>query len=173
MICELKELWEAVIRQALTDAASRSIDPAESEEARNWLTIPNKDFDLACELANKCPIRTRREAIRTLAELDARPKRAKRQCKCQRLAKTYSFEGQTLTLRQWADVKDLPLTTIRGRLSKGWSLERILSTPLRATFNHSEAPGEGDDLKETHGTGVGSIAHDFSETDFPKEELTP
>ena len=111
---EHQELWQAVIRQALLDALSHTVTPLEREEARKWLTVPNDHFDFVCELAGKCPIRMRKDAIRALATPNAQFK---------------------------------------------------ISKALRKT------PGVCADLRKASGTGGGSIAHDFPEIDFSKEEL--
>ncbi len=39
-----QQLWQAVITQAIHDAASDSINPLLKQAAVEWLTIPNDDF---------------------------------------------------------------------------------------------------------------------------------
>lgn len=44
----------------------------------------------------------------------------------------YTFEGQTLSLKEWSQVTGVPIATLSGRLlTYGWSIERTLSTPRR------------------------------------------
>jgi hypothetical protein len=46
--------------------------------------------------------------------------------------KFYTFEGKTLSLKEWSQVTGVPLATLSGRLTNyGWSIERTLSTPPR------------------------------------------
>lgn len=40
-----------------------------------------------------------------------------------------TFRGETLTQAEWVERLGLPQTTISGRLRRGWSVERALSTP--------------------------------------------
>jgi hypothetical protein len=47
-----------------------------------------------------------------------------------------TFDGREQTAVAWAEEKDLPYTTLLGRLKKGWSVEKALSTP--ATRAHTE-----------------------------------
>lgn len=42
-----------------------------------------------------------------------------------------TFEGRTLTVSQWADVLSLPSSALRARVSRGWSAEKTLTTPIR------------------------------------------
>lgn len=45
--------------------------------------------------------------------------------------KVYVFQGQKLTLHQWADRLKINLSTLTSRLANGWSVERMLSEPPR------------------------------------------
>lgn len=42
-----------------------------------------------------------------------------------------TFDGETLPLAVWAERLNISRRTIRDRLSRGWSVERTLSTPRR------------------------------------------
>uniref|UniRef100_A0A6M3ISH4 Uncharacterized protein n=1 Tax=viral metagenome TaxID=1070528 RepID=A0A6M3ISH4_9ZZZZ len=42
-----------------------------------------------------------------------------------------TFEGETLSLAEWAERLDLNYNTIRSRLNLGWADERALTTPIR------------------------------------------
>ena len=43
--------------------------------------------------------------------------------------KTLTYEGETLTLKEWAARKGLNASTVTNRLAKGWSMERVFSKP--------------------------------------------
>ena len=45
--------------------------------------------------------------------------------------KYITFEGKTLTLSQWAEELGISYGTINHRIQRGWSMERIASTPQR------------------------------------------
>lgn len=71
-----RELWRAVIRQALSDAVSTAQDgraDLERHEARKWLTKPSRDFDEVCELAGEEPDRVRAIAVSIIAEAEHGP----------------------------------------------------------------------------------------------------
>ena len=42
-----------------------------------------------------------------------------------------TYEGKTLSLSQWAKEKRINVTTLHERLSRGWTLEQALTTPLK------------------------------------------
>ena len=42
-----------------------------------------------------------------------------------------SYQGEALTIMQWAKRLKISHSTIRNRLSKGWSVEKTLATPVR------------------------------------------
>ena len=44
--------------------------------------------------------------------------------------KMYTFNGETHTLRDWAEITGIPKKSLRSRLGKGWPLERALTEPL-------------------------------------------
>jgi hypothetical protein len=51
-----------------------------------------------------------------------------------RLTKRYTFQGETLTLPEWAERCGLSASCLRGRLGKlGWTVEEALTTPLGPT----------------------------------------
>jgi hypothetical protein len=57
-----KDLWVAVIRQALYDAAASTwmAHPVERYLARQWLKNNNSDFQMVCDMANIHPENLRR-----------------------------------------------------------------------------------------------------------------
>lgn len=158
-----QELWIAVIRQALQDATSLTLDPALVREARDWFATNNANFNEVCELAGKCPVRTNKGALRLIASHDAKAKRVR----SYKPVTLYTFEGRSLSLKQWGEVTGIPHGLIRNRLYIGWTLERALGQAKQG-----QAPGVVADLAGTLRDRRGSIAQDLPEIEFSKiEEL--
>lgn len=42
-----------------------------------------------------------------------------------------TYQGRTMNVAQWAVAVGIPHRTLRGRLRRGWSIERMLETPVR------------------------------------------
>ena len=42
-----------------------------------------------------------------------------------------TFQSRTLTLQQWGEELGIKWTTLYGRLNRGWSIEKALSTPVK------------------------------------------
>lgn len=55
------------------------------------------------------------------------------QARNQRSNHRITFDGQTLTLGEWAERKGLTRTALEQRVKAGWPLERALTAPLRHT----------------------------------------
>lgn len=68
-----KQLWCAVIQQALLDATEPLSTKFkwrrnEQRSARDWLTKPNKDFNVVCALAGLEPMRVRTYATKLVTD---------------------------------------------------------------------------------------------------------
>ena len=57
---------------------------------------------------------------------------------CQKLAKSKNSKGRAImykgtvkTLGEWADIKGIDYNVLKGRLDKGWTIERVLEQPIR------------------------------------------
>lgn len=154
-----RQLWCAVILQALDDARGPSWDVPEREvaRARAWLTQPNVDFDEVCHLAGLDPEAVRERARAVLASSKPRePKRTK-------LARLIAFQGEALSVMEWSKRTGISAGTISARLKNGWSVERTLTEPLQPRPGR---PGVGNDFPTIEGTGGGRHAQDFSELEF-------
>ncbi len=46
-----------------------------------------------------------------------------------------SFQGETLTVTEWANEKGLSASTLFGRLERGWAVERALTTPTMMLYS--------------------------------------
>jgi hypothetical protein len=49
-----------------------------------------------------------------------------------------AFNGENKCLPEWGREKGISPTTIKQRLSKGWSIERSLNTPLWSTYEKTK-----------------------------------
>ncbi|MGY4332789.1 hypothetical protein ACVWWG_007206 [Bradyrhizobium sp. LB7.2] len=68
-----KQLWCAVIQQALIDATeplsiNREAVRLDQLRSRDWLTKPNKDFNIVCALAGLEHMRVRTYATKLVAD---------------------------------------------------------------------------------------------------------
>ena len=131
-------LWSEVLYLAVIDAlegmticggtANPDTRSRQTEAARRYFTQPSADFAMVCNMAGLDPVAVREHITRqistapTPAEIAARGGRRKPD-------RTYTFNDQTLTLKQWAEITGLPLTTLRTRSVQGWSVERMLTAP--------------------------------------------
>ena len=154
-----QELWIAVIRQALQDAMSLTLDPALVREARDWFTPTNNNFNEVCDLAGKCPVRTSKGALHLITTHDTKAERVR----SYKPVALYTFEGRSLSLKQWGEVTGIHHGLIRNRLYIGWSLERALRQPKLG-----QAPGVVADLVRTSRDRRGSIAQPFPKIEFSK-----
>lgn len=50
---------------------------------------------------------------------------------------TITYNGQTLTIAQWAKETGICKGTIRDRYYKGWTPEAIITTPVKGEINHA------------------------------------
>lgn len=78
-------------------------------------------------------------------------------------ARTYTHNGQTLTVAEWSSLTGLRKSTIGARLRKGWSIEQTLTRPRSA---RGKRPGVGSNLSAFEGTGAGSTAQETPNITF-------
>lgn len=51
----------------------------------------------------------------------------------------YAFHGETHTLAEWADIVQIPKTTLWNRIKMyGWSIEQTLTTPVARRSNNAK-----------------------------------
>jgi predicted DNA-binding transcriptional regulator AlpA len=50
--------------------------------------------------------------------------------------KTLTFNGETLTVKQWSERTGINRHTINYRLRQGWSIEAVLTTAISGTITH-------------------------------------
>lgn len=55
-----------------------------------------------------------------------------------RTCRFIEFRGERKTVTQWAESLGINSVTLRGRIAKGWSIERSLTSPVRVEFANSK-----------------------------------
>lgn len=163
-----KHLWCAVIDTALIDAAlplgnDRKIR-REREDARNWLTVRNRDFIYVCGLAGIEPDNVRNAALKIIAKASlhdspppaAKPKQARLLPNTQ-----YEHHGRSLTIIQWAAQTGINHNTIRSRLRRGLAIGEALAG------SSAKAPGVASTLSRTPSHRPFSLVQDISSPEFP------
>jgi hypothetical protein len=117
-----ERLWKAVILQAFADITSPSLDPALVQESRNWLTKPSRNFDDVCLWANIDPAQVRKSAIEIVAKNDVSPK----QLHTYGNTKTFTYQGQELTIRELVSLSGVSKATLYNRFALGWTVEQAI-----------------------------------------------
>jgi hypothetical protein len=59
-----KKMWQAVIKQAISDSMDKNLSKTEKTEAANWLFFGGIDFQTVCDFANVAPNAARKEWLR-------------------------------------------------------------------------------------------------------------
>lgn len=154
---DCENLWQQVLLQAVNDAIRGIKDSNIAttrarliQQARDYITVPNRDFNEVCSLAGLDPEAVRERVAPMIAaapspEELANPEaqsRLTRPCAAQRQSKPrgprpstprHTFDGKTMTLSEWSEHLGVRVETLRTRQSKGWPIERVLtSTDHRA-----------------------------------------
>jgi len=149
---DCENLWRRVLAMAVEDALQgkkMGSDTAASrvrliQQARDYITIPNRDFNEVCSLAGLDPEAVRERVVpmiaaapspEELADREAssrlnRPSRARKADKPRVPrpgAPRYTFDGKTMTLNEWSDHLGVRVETLRARQSNGWPIERVLT----------------------------------------------
>lgn len=131
-------LWQEVLVRAIMDARLDPFDwPVpksayeDTAEARAYLSAPSKDLAAVCAMAGMDMDALLDRMRKRLAEappllLDADTTGQKRSKMRDRLIE---HAGQSLTLTRWSEVTGLPVSIIRNRLHKGWTVADALTTP--------------------------------------------
>jgi hypothetical protein len=142
-LVSVQALWCEVLLQALTDGlnspparhafrwADRDLHP------RDYILVPNADFELVCDLAGADPDAVRRDFRVRLTQKDPtgphEPWGHRRESSkpAAKPVPTYHHEGRSLTLREWAEVSGVSREVLMNRVNRyGWSIERALTEPL-------------------------------------------
>jgi hypothetical protein len=135
MTGKFNSLWFSVINQMIADAVNMGESKGAKynrDQARSWLTSSNGDLAYVCDLAGTDPSYIRAKAKRLIAVADsgAKPTLAQPKVKsCEGRRHVYTWEGQTLTLSQWAKLKGIKSGTLQSRLTLGWSFSDAINRP--------------------------------------------
>lgn len=150
-----RALWQAVLARAVDDAlhgvaavgsAQRNQREAAIAEARTFLTTPSQDLETVCTLAGLDPVAVMDRMRKQIAEAPSveelarnprvssvsarepvpRRRNPDRSKNNGRPNPTYTHNGETLTVREWAERTGLHAGTIRARLRSGASIAEAL-----------------------------------------------
>lgn len=127
-------LWRAVITQAFTDACNDNKGAAlDRQQARAWLLGTSPDFAEVCALALLEPDHVRRLAVQRIEDHDNPkpiPIGAIPPAKNGK-AGIYTFDGKSMTLREWSAHTGLKTGTMHGRLALGLPLAEVFKPGIR------------------------------------------
>lgn len=59
-----------------------------------------------------------------------------------------TYDGKTLTAREWSEITGIPVRTIKGRYHDKWDVEKILTTPVKPTSRAVVSVDEEGNVKE-------------------------
>lgn len=245
-----ENLWRAVLMNAIAEASGKIVSGGESpasrariiKEARDYVTIPNRDFDDVCVRTGLDPeavrehVRKQLKQLKQLEPIDAPIVKANRRtpavahtiggrtmttrqwaahfgvsynalnqqvfrlgsleaavARYDRVrknanapdraqptrehfdAKLITFNGETLTVDQWAARIGMNPKTLDCRLNR-WPVDRALTEPLHGHRSrhreHRTRPGVVINLHPLLGTGVGSTAQEIPEITFSDSEVS-
>lgn len=62
----------------------------------------------------------------------------KEQCNNRRQNRFLKFNGETHTVKEWADITGINTGTLRNRLRAGWNIERALGEPVHKQYSRHE-----------------------------------
>lgn len=200
--CPEQSLWQEVLLRQVDDALNGPAGVsgiAERERAvkaaRSYLTMPSASLHFVCTAAGIEPgalldamhkkiaaapspfeLAANRKINRASATKRVRDPRPK-QVKC--ADRLITFDGNTLTMQQWADLVGLSVAQIASRLRQDWSVERALTQPVgtrsrtwgaSGAVTGKHAPGVGCDFLSVEGTGGGRSAQDSPKINFSNKE---
>ena len=141
-----RQLWCAVIAQAITDATTplseRLLIRLEQVRAREWFIEADQHFQRACALAGYEPDRIRTATVKLIEAAKRRdPDMPQRPCQ-RRLKKNmlYHHEGQSLTIPQWGAATGLSTHLFYAGIRRGKSIEQILNGRGRAANFEESRP---------------------------------
>lgn len=127
-------LWRAVISQAFADACSDNKEATlDRQQARIWLEGNSPDFAEVCALALLEPDHVRRLAAKHIEEHEnPKPKPVKQADLTKRgKAVIYTFDGKSMTLKDWSEHIGVSVGTLQSRLARGESLQNVFNPITR------------------------------------------
>ena len=139
----VQALWCEVLLQALTDglnglpAQDHVTGDSTELDARSYILVPNLDFEMVCQLAGAEPEAMRRDFRVRLARRDPLNShelwgnRRAANKPARKHVPTYTYQGRSLTLREWAEISECSRELLMDRVNRqGWCIERALTEPV-------------------------------------------
>lgn len=125
-----RALWQEVLLRAIMDARLEPDTPPipanahnDTVDARRYLTTPSKDLAMVCALAGVDMQALIERMQRQVAAVQPAPAYQHRHKKHNA---TFTHDGRTLTVREWAEVTGVRQGTIYSRLRRGMSIGEAL-----------------------------------------------
>jgi lambda repressor-like predicted transcriptional regulator len=134
-----KQLWAAVILQALEDATSAvsMATPLDRRSARNWFIRGGKDFREVCSLAEMDHEAIRKAALQKIEEVDAQAALDGEANRARR--RRFDYNGERLTLKELSIRTGLSASSLHHRVKQGLTGEALVApsskTPRTLTHN--------------------------------------
>lgn len=134
-------LWQIVLTQAVNDAligvtsngegGTRQSKIRNTHAARAYFTKPDKDLAMICTLAGLDATAVREAMIKRISEAPAPEDLFTGSRRLNpSAASQITYEGTTRTLHAWAAITGISETSLRNRISSGWTVARALTTPV-------------------------------------------
>lgn len=114
--------------------------------------------------------RDRRTVIRAVQKASraaAQPQRAAKIARPKTMGRRYTFDGKTMTLREWAEHIGISFFALEKRVANGWSIDRVFAATDGRKDRHR--PGVVSNFEGLEGTGAGSIAQESPEITFSEQ----
>ncbi|WP_320202370.1 hypothetical protein [Agrobacterium rosae] len=188
-----ENLWRAVLFNAIDEAVrgvsqSSYFSPIQRvaliKDARDYITVPNKDFNTVCSLAGLDPEAVREHVTKQIAaaptaeELAITPRQKKTKGKKpgpkpRTDTVRFEYDGKTLTIAEWSELSGVNAVTIRQRLRNGWAISRAIekadgrATRVRISGKRpARRPGVSSVFGRSKGTGGGSTLQETPNITF-------
>lgn len=59
-----------------------------------------------------------------------------------------TYNGETKTIQQWADITGISNKTISQRIAAGWSIDKVMTTPIHTEFHNNPITFNGTTLSK-------------------------
>lgn len=124
--------------QNLTDQAFRDYGGRGIRVCERWLAFENFYADMGPRPSPKHSI-DRIDNDGNYEPGNVRWATVKQQARNTRCSRIVRFGGRTMSLAEAAELAGLNISTVRGRFSRGWSMEEALEAPARPITLRSRA----------------------------------
>lgn len=168
-----RQLWAAVVSQALEDAAGAVVSDGGNNKnnrrrARDWFIKGGKDFREVCALADMDPDWIRANALKRIEEAG--------DCQISKRGRLVRYKGEKLTLKELSARTGVARDALYRRLHKGLTGEALFAPALgsvKPTITLDGVTRTLDEWSEITGVKSDTIAKRIRSGCTPQEALTP